>query len=491
MGSYEWVDVAKAEDYEQLLELDDEFEPTRIVEKLKTKITSRVKAVLVEHDYVDKDYRSTLYSFYAKKGRPYRADCVRLHFFDERVDFEVRPSEEIGERQTLDDHYYGYMVLRPTIRTTLGRSVLSPDVRVGAHGSAIQGRHYVHLLGHRLSVWGFPSMDQHVDIAACAHVACWAVLRHYSESYSQYREYLVYEIAKLATGFEPGGISPSRGLHEWEAERVFNAAGCYPVMVWREQCESKEEFFGQLLAYMESGFPLFIGLCVKGEGHAIVAAGHNWKRGEAAASEPSNHVWGQVDTLLTVDDNLLPYVTVAVGQGTSAGAEPDYTTDDFDSFIVALPEKVGYPAEAVAEHAEVVESKLLIGGMGCASESVGLHRYFMTTVSGLRRYARENASQLGTKLVDLVMQLETAQFVWVLEFSNVEQWAAGRVTARAIVDASASHRDPDPIWLLHNDEVAFVFDRSEAKPGVQMVNLERTKGSPLYRMEVNLRPVLK
>ena len=140
-----------------------------------------------------------------------------------------------------------------------------------------------------------------------------------------------------------------------------------------------------MLAYMESGFPLFIGMDVDGDGHAIVAAGHNWKKGAVAAT---NHVWGQVDTLLTVDDNLLPYVTVPVDQGASDGAEPDYSTENFESFIVALPEKVGYPAEAMAEYAGVVESRLLIRVMGCEPESVSLHRYFMTTISGLRRYAR-------------------------------------------------------------------------------------------------------
>ena len=488
MASYDWVKIEKPEDYDELLGLlDGEFQPGHIVEKLKTKITSRVKAVLVEYDYVDKDYRSTLYNFYAKKGRPYRADCVRLHFFDEQVVFEGRPSDESSER-ALGDHYYGYMVLRPTIRTTLGRSVLSPDIRVGAHGRAIQARHYVHLLGHRLSVWGFPSMDQHVDIAACAHVACWAILRHYSESYSQYREYLVYEIAKLATGFEPGGISPSRGLDVWEAERVFNAAECFPVIVARDE-STDEEFFGQLLAYLESGFPLFIGMDVDDDGHAIVAAGHNWKRGAVSASGGSSHVWGQVDTLLTVDDNLLPYVTVPVDQEASDGAEPDYTTENFEAFIVALPEKVGYPAEAMAKYAGVVESRLLIRAMGCEAESVRLHRYFMTTISGLRRYARNNESQLGETLVELLMLLDTAQFVWVLEFSSVEQWAGGQVAARGIVDASASHKDPDPIWLLHNEEVAFVFDRSTAEPVVETVGLNRTSGVPLQRMEVNLRPV--
>ena len=111
-------------------------------------------------------------------------------------------------------------------------------------------------------------MDQHVDITTCAHVACWAVLRHYSENYSEYREYLVHDIAKLATGFEPGGISPSRGLDEWEAERVFNAAGCFPVIVSRDEL-TDDEFFGQLLAYLESGFPLFIGMDLGGVRHAI------------------------------------------------------------------------------------------------------------------------------------------------------------------------------------------------------------------------------
>ena len=489
LASYDWIEINRSGDYGQLLErLDDDYQPERIVEKLKAKITSRVKAVLVEYDYVDKDYRSTLYHFYAKKARPYRADCVRLHFFDEQVDFERRQSDEDSER-ALGDHYYGYMVLRPTLTMTLGRSLLSPDIRVGAHGSAIQARHYVHLLGHRLSVWGFPSMDQHVDIAACAHVACWAVLRHYSESFAQSREYLVYEIAKLATGFEPGGISPSRGLDVWEAERVFNAAGCFPVIVARED-STDEDFFGQLLSYLESGFPLFIGLEVEDEGHAIVAAGHSWRKGTVPVLTGSSHAWAKVETLLTVDDNLLPYVTVPIDEAGSDGAEPDYTTDDFNSFIVALPEKVGYPAEAMAKLAGVVRSTL-VRAMGCDTESVRLHRYFMTTISGLRRYARNNESQLGETLVGLLMRLDTSQFVWVLEFSSDEQWAGGRVEARGIVDASASPKDPYPIWLLHNDEVAFVFDRSSAKPVVQTVGLNRSPRVPLQRMEVNLRPVRK
>ena len=144
----------------------------------------------------------------------------------------------------------------------------------------------------------------------------------------------------------------------------------------------------------------------------------------------------------------------------------------------------------MVKYTGVVQSTF-IKAMGCETASVRLHRYFMTTISRLRRYARNNESQLGETLVELLMRLDTAQFVWVLEFSSVEQWAGGRVAARGIVDASASHMDPYPIWLLHNEEVAFVFDRSMAEPVVQKVGLNRPTGVPLRRMEVNLRPVQK
>ena len=49
--------------------------------------------MLVEHGYIDKDYRSTFYNFYAKMGRQYRPDCVRLHFFDSTVSYDEARSD--------------------------------------------------------------------------------------------------------------------------------------------------------------------------------------------------------------------------------------------------------------------------------------------------------------------------------------------------------------------------------------------------------------
>ena len=482
MASYDWINLQAPQDYDRLVHvLDTEFDPKGIAARLKLEVTAAVKGVLVEHGYVDKDYRSTFYNFYAKKGRQYRTDCVRLHFFDPAVWYDKARTDIDSTDGRPQDHYFGYIVLRPTIVATLGRSVLSPNIRLGARGRAIQSVHHVNLLGHQLTVWGFPSMAQHVDIAVCAHVSCWAILRYYSQTFPQYREYLVHDITQLVDPFDPGGLVPSLGFDDQGAERVFRAAGCFPLLVVKGNPSS---FYSQLLAYLESGFPLYVGMDT--EEHAIVMVGYSWRQPPALPSGASSHVWSQVETLLAVDDNLLPYNAVPLHSTGTLPAFPSYTTDSFDAFIVALPDKIYYPAAAIVDYSKQVEG-WLAGLRGPEDEPLQLRRYFITTISRLREHAREYHSQLGDTLVGLMMHLETAQFVWVVEYCSVAQWEAGRVAARALVDATASPRDPVPIWLLHDEDIALVFDRSSAEMNPTAISLARL--GPLPRIELNLRPV--
>ena len=487
MASYDWIDIQVSQDYDRLVRvLDAEFDPKCIAGRLKSEVTAAAKGVLVEHGYVDKDYRSTFYNFYAKKGRQYRTDCVRLHFFDDEVWYDEARTDIVSTDGRPQDHYFGYIVLRPTIVATLGRSVLSPNIRQGAGGRAIQSVNNVNLLGQHLPVWGFPSMAQHVDIAVCAHVSCWAILRYYSETFPQYREYLVHDITQLVAPFDPGGLVPSLGFNVLAAERVFQAAGCFPVLVGKDGSSSEEAFFSQLLAYLESGFPLFVAMPSKD--HAIVIVGYRWRRPQALPSSSPSHAWAQVESLLAVDDNLLPYTTVPLNStGTPASSLP-YTADSFAAFIVALPDKIYYPADAIEAFSKRVEG-WLASTRSPEQETVELRRYFITTVSKLREHARENRSNLGDILVGLMMHLETAQFVWVVEYCSVAQWQTGRVAARAIVDATASPKDPVPIWVLHDEEIAHVFDRSSAEMKIRSIQLDRSDLGPLPRMELNLRPV--
>ena len=493
-GGYAWLEIDSPNDYDGLVDiLDDAFEPAVIARELKNNISSDVSGVLVEHDYIDKDYRSTFYNFYAKMGRPYRQDCVRLHFFDKDVTFRESPLDLRGPDAWLENHYFGYMVLRPTITATLGRSLLSPRIRIGARGNAIQSRHKVHLLGYTLSVWGFPSMAQHADIAVCAHVSCWAILRQYSEQYAQHRELLMHDITMLAKPFDPGGLTPSLGLNLYEAERIFQAAGCYPLMIVREWGDD-DRFFAQMLSYLDSGFPLFVALqseAMDNEGHAIVLAGYEWRSEPEDSSERCSHVWSRVNSLLAVDDNMLPYRSVGIRYGTkSAGDVENYTAEDFNAFIVPLPDKIFYPAQAVESFSLDTMYPIYEAMLNLPEESTLLRRYFITTVSALKRFARENVSQFGDELADLLMHLKTTQFVWVIEYASEEQWKERHITARVVLDASASRRDEQPMWLCHNHELAIVFDRSSEVPTGLEFALRRPADTPLSRMETNLRPVV-
>ena len=500
LGGYTWLEIGDPDDYDKLIGiLDVAFEPEAIAWELKNNISSEVSAILIEHDYIDKDYRSTFYNFYAKMGRPYRQDCVRLHFFDEDVAFTELPLDLKGPDFWLEQHYFGYIVLRPTIAATLGRSLLSPRIRIGARGDVIQARHKVHLLGYTLSVWGFPSMAQHADIAVCAHVSCWAILRHYSEQFAQHRELLMHDITMLAKPLDPGGLTPSLGLNLYEAERIFQAAGCYPLMIVREWDEDAGEwvdddrFFAQMLSYLDSGFPLFVSLqseAMDNEGHAIVLAGYEWRDGTEDSREGSSHVWSQVNSLLAVDDNMLPYSSVSIGDGSRSKVDVEnYTAEDFDAFIVPLPDKIFYPAQAVESFSLDTMHPIYKAVLDLPEEDMLLRRYFITTVSALRRFARENISQFGDELVNLLMHLETTQFVWVIEYASEDQWNDRHITARVVLDASASRKDEQPMWLCHNHELAVVFDRSSEVPKGREIELGRPADTPLSRMETNLRPV--
>ncbi|MFZ1976288.1 MAG: hypothetical protein WAU89_25830 [Candidatus Acidiferrales bacterium] len=476
---YTWLALNSTADLAALAtEIDVEYDPRGVVRKLQAGISSAVKGVLIERNYVDKDYRSTYYNFYAKKGQHYRSDCVRLHFFDGTVTFDSKTLRFNYKDPELKDHYFGYMVLRPTGIATIGRSAVSPDVRTGANGFVVTAEHKVHLLGHRLYVQAFPSMDQHIDISVCAHVACWSILRHYSEKYSTYREFLTHDITLMAQQFDPGGLVPSKGLEVSHAERVFQEAGTFPVHVPRTG-PSDLSFFRQLHAYVESGFPLFA--AIPSESHAIAVVGYEWESTTRPVTR-TRYAWEEVKSIVVVDDNYLPYRSVPITGGTP------YSATDIDDFIVALPEKIYYPADAV----DLLSPTLFKLGalVGLPPKDETIVRYFITTGSALRQFMRERESEFDPKLLEVVMSLPFAQFVWVVEFATEQDWAKRQISARAVLDATASLRERNPLWLFHSRKKALVYTRRTigADAGGALV-LSGMDNTALTRWDKNLRPI--
>jgi len=443
--AYELFEISNSSDLEALAEyLPDYYEPEFVIDQLKTSLDARCSRILLEDYYNDKDYRSTYYNYYAKKGFRYGLTCVRLHFFDSRV--RLLPGCELRfEIDRPSESYFGYMILRPTRENTIGRTVLSPSAIAGFHGCIIEAEHKVHVLGHRLTVRGFPYMSQHSDISVCAHAACWAILRHYSERFTRYSEFLTYDITRMAHEFDPGGLLPSTGLHIEQAERIFAAAGAYPVLVFGNQDEPGQ-FLRQLFAYVESGFPLFAE--IESIAHAVAIIGHpGWDLNFAPSAAPTYFASDFVRGLVVVDDNYLPYRLISRGK-----CEP-YSCDDFTAFIVALPDKIYYPAEAVDNVAILLANE---EHFGFDHEPLGspVVRYFLTTAAHIRAFMNEYRSQFDPELLSIVMQLSLPQFVWVIEIASLEQFRNGHVSTRVVLDATASPYEQFPIYLMHDSQTA-------------------------------------
>jgi hypothetical protein len=481
---YEWLSITSGADLNQLeTQISAEFAPKELAQKLGAGISGAVKAILIERNYVDKDYRSTYYNFYAKKGQRYDSNCVRLHFFDETVKFDANTFKLSCDDNRLTDHYFGYMVLRPTGIATIGRSVVSPDVRSGASRFIITADHKVHLLGYELTVQGFPSMDQHIDVSVCAHAACWSVLRHYSERYNIYREFLTHDITMMAQQHDPGGLIPSRGLGVSHAERVFQEAGTFPVHVARKINDPGDlSFYRQLIAYVESGFPLFAAMHKKG--HAVAIVGYDWRTPIKGSGTGLRYSWDVVESLAVVDDNHLPYLAISPRVGSP------YSVEDIDAFIVPLPEKVFYPADAVDKLGPTLFR--LGNTVGLPPKDETIIRYFMTTGSALRKFVRNHESEFDPKLVETIMTLPFAQFIWVVEFATEEQWAVGQISARCIIDATASLIEIMPLWLFHSRTAALIFSREtvdlDPKNGMRALKMSDMGHSGFTRMDQNLRP---
>ena len=478
---YKWIPLNSRADLAQLKKhILPEYGPARVAKTLAKGISSAVKAVLVELNYIDKDYRSTYYSFYVKKGQRYRADCVRLHFFDEGVTFDEKTLALWCTDNRPTDHYFGYMVLRPTGIATIGRTVLSPDVRSGARGLIITAEHKVHLLGYELWIDGFPSMDQHVDISVCAHVACWSVLRHYSERYNVYREFLTYDITMMAHEFNPGGLVPSMGLKMAHAERVFQEAGTFPVHIARNKTlKSDPSFYRQLSAYVESGFPLFAAMHTRG--HAVAVVGYEWRPAVNTGIPGMRYAWDEVQSIAIVDDNYLPYLSIP------ARGRAKYSAKHIDAFIVALPEKVFYPADAIDQLAPALFRLSPVVGLPPKEDTI--IRYFITTGSALRHFVRGKMSEFAPKLLEKIMTLPFAQFLWIVEFATEAQWALGQIEGRAVIDATASLNEDMPLWLLHGRTKALVFDRQRvgAETDMELLHLSDMGQPGFTRIEQNLR----
>lgn len=145
----------------------------------------KAQTVLLEFNYVDKDYLEDFSRYYVKRFGNDGHKCARLHFFSSYVDHRTitsilkRGEEAQSEIDDLNDNYLGFMVIKPLPRTFIGKTCLKvmPDERSEHKRKRRLSREYnVDLFGISLKVESIAFQEQDKVVAACATTAIWASL---------------------------------------------------------------------------------------------------------------------------------------------------------------------------------------------------------------------------------------------------------------------------------------------------------------------------
>lgn len=459
---------------------------------LKSCLEGVARSAVVEHEYIDKDYRSAYSGFYSKKFSRLPSRAKRIHFFDvplrkadlfaleglaARLD-RIAGSGETDRCPGTTPGFLGTIVLRPTEYSRIGRTLLDPrKLNIGS-GRGAQGclaRYRLHIMGHDLDVMAFPHQSQDTQLHSCAETALWSQFRYLSQRYHLYPERYPYDIALLNTDLSRGRTIPTRGLTLLQVASVIGEFGLDAVMYYRDNlpvrddqdrrdewarrdpADRREAIQRLLTCYIDSGMPPIVGV----PGHAVVATGLAWAprlrdrhgKGLVLASD-------QVAAVIVNDDNHPPYRYLNHEKG-----ELRYSFDDIDALAVPLPSKVFLVAEEAEEIAADLVSQLG-PPEGFESKWGGclVRRVVCTSSNNYKSFRQQHRDAVAEQI--LVQPLP--HFVWLVEYYPRKLWTRRRAILEVALDATAGSYDAAPyLWIRYPEYIVLNWDRLYGEGGVE------------------------
>ena len=294
------------------------------------------KAIVVENDYIDRDYLEDYAGYYVRCFECYERVCTRLHFFQtafDREGFDALLTGHSGgiNQATLDENYLGFVVVKPLPQTVIGRTCLKTYPAEGRRHYTALRKYSVNLFGIELGVASLAFQEQDQVVAACATSALWSVLQGTGELFHHPMPSPV-EITKAATEHLPTTTRtfPNRGLSMAMMAHGIRSAGLEPYLV---NVGDEYVLTSTLYAYLRFGIPMILGfeLVDRSGGrvnsiglHAVAITGYSLGRSQPKPYDRNGFLLraSQIDKIYVHDDQVGPFArmvldgkTVAVKQG--------------------------------------------------------------------------------------------------------------------------------------------------------------------------------
>ena len=177
------------------------------------------ETVVIENRYVDPDWRSEYNAFWAGRFAHTWPFARRMHFFAARIEDEQL--HDLPEEAR--DAYLGYVVIRPAVHGTVGRTMIVPPVEHESHLQTLVTEE-VHLFGSTLRITATPFMQQDTEFLACAQVSAWMV--HYTAVLRGLipRQLTAQFVALMPTTLSEERALPGHGMNRNQLQAVFQAS---------------------------------------------------------------------------------------------------------------------------------------------------------------------------------------------------------------------------------------------------------------------------
>ncbi|MBW3582296.1 MAG: hypothetical protein KY455_04270 [Euryarchaeota archaeon] len=297
------------------------------------------KTIVVEQDYVDRDYLVDFTAYYARCFFDYDRKCKRLHFFS--GDFAAGDLEALldGSMSPMPERfgkYLGFIVVKPLPVRFFGRTCLVTYPTDGGRRFPSLRRYDVHLAGEPLSVESLAFQEQDRDVAACATAAIWSALHKTAKEFG-FRIPTPSEITRMVD--ESSSTSqrniPNNGLTVEQIRHAIKKTGLEAEIFSVPNLAALKT---HIYAYHAFGLPVILGYGLEtnqGEllgAHAVTVAGMNLDTKGAAPTLTAQ----RIIKLYLHDDQAGPFSRATFG----AGETLETQFPDPHGPVLAKPRKV-------------------------------------------------------------------------------------------------------------------------------------------------------
>jgi hypothetical protein len=304
------------------------------------------KTILIEENYISRDFLHDYASYYALCFEKYEKVCRRVHFFDIAVHEEefarmlLLPKEETVE---FWKHYVGFIVIKPIPLTMVGYTVL----KTYSNNQDINDRNFwglrdykIHLYGNEVILHSLAFQEQDSVLAACATTAIWSMLNKAAVDFHTILK-SPSQITNDADKVSPDGsrLFPNKGLSILQISQAILNSGLvseikegdirshnYPYRV------TSIHYLKKILnAYSPIGIPIILVVRVPSGGdhglHAITVSGFKTIAPQPVPSQKTiRYMSDNIDRIYVHDDQWGPFARVNLFN--DADLETPWTEND-------------------------------------------------------------------------------------------------------------------------------------------------------------------